>query len=405
MPQFKYQTRDSGGNTDSGLIAAATAEEAGSKLRSQGQFVITLDEAHDTEDDWKPTTGRQRIRKQDVITFSHQLSVMVDTGVPISDALSCCAEQADSEGFRAVLEDIAERVQAGSDLSSAMQSHSKIFPPVMCSLIKASELSGTMGKMLDRISKYMSKEAVILRKIKGALTYPAVMLSVVVLITIGLLVFVLPRFASIYAGRGAALPAPTRLLMGLSESFQTMWWAYAGGALLLSAAVAAGFITQPGRDIIDYLKINVPVVGPLFRKLYVTRATRTMGTMIDAGVPILDMIPIVRAVTANRYYDAFWETVDQRLRTGSQLSDPFFHGGALMPRSVAQMVYAGEKAGRLGEVLHKVAEFTEEEFEEQVKTATKFIEPAMVVTMGSIIGFVAIALLLPIFQASTLASS
>jgi len=403
MPQFKYKTRDGQGEVTTGVLAAAHAEDAGNKLRAKGQFVVELHEV-EGEDDWQPKTGRQKIKKQDVITFSHQLSVMVDTGVPISDALQCCADQTDSEGFKAVLQDIADRVESGTDLSSAMRAHPKVFPAVMCSLIKASELSGTMGKMLDRICKYMTSEAATVRKIKGALTYPAVMLSFVLLITAGLLLFVLPRFATIYSSRGAALPAPTRVLLGLSGSFQTYWWAYATIALTLIGLIVAGFVTETGRGVVDYLKLNTPVVGPLFRKLYVTRATRTMGTMIDAGVPILDMIPIARDVTANRYYDAFWETVDGRLRTGSQLSEPFFQGGDLMPSSVAQMIYAGEKAGRLGEVLHKVAEFTEEEFNEQVKNATKFIEPAMVVAMGTIIGFVAIALLLPIFQVSTVAS-
>ncbi|MEM9415541.1 MAG: type II secretion system F family protein [Planctomycetota bacterium] len=401
MPQFTYKARDNQGEVITGTLDAATAEEAGNRLRSQGRFIVALSETQDGHDDWQPKTGRQRVKKKDVITFAHQLSVMIDTGVPISEALQCCAEQSDCAGFRTVLQDVADRVESGSDLSSAMQHHPKIFPTVMCSLIKASELSGTMGTMLDRISKYMSKEANTLRKVKGALTYPAVMISFVILITIGLLVFVLPRFATIYEGRGAALPAPTRLLLGISNSVNGFWWVYVLAAAGLAALVVAGFTTKAGRNVTDYLKLNVPVVGPLFRKLYVTRSTRTMGTMIDAGVPILDMIPITKDVTKNRYYDAFWEGVDQRLRTGSQLSEPFFHGGDLMPRSVAQMIAAGEKAGRLGEVLHKVAAYTEEEFDEQVKNATKFIEPAMVVTMGSIIGFVAIALLLPIFQVST----
>ncbi|XAM01096.1 type II secretion system F family protein [Phycisphaeraceae bacterium D3-23] len=405
MPQFTYKARDNQGDTTTGTIDAATAEEAGNRLRSQGRFIVALDE-QGGGDDWQPKTGRQRIKKQDVITFSHQLSVMVDTGVPISEALQCCADQSDCAGFKTVLQDVADRVQSGSDLSSSMQQHPKVFPTVMCSLIKASELSGTMGKMLDRISKYMSKEAGTLRKIKGALTYPAVMISFVILITVLLLLFVLPRFATIYAGRGAALPAPTRLLLGVSGSFQNFWWVYLGAVLALAALVVCGFVTQTGRGVVDYLKLNTPVVGPLFRKLYVTRATRTMGTMIDAGVPILDMIPIAKAVTANSYYNVFWENVDQKLRTGSQLSEPFFQNkGELMPSSVAQMISAGEKSGRLGEVLHKVAEFTEEEFDEQVKNATKFIEPAMVVVMGGIIGFVAIALLLPIFQVSTVVSS
>ncbi|MFI4859727.1 MAG: type II secretion system F family protein [Phycisphaerales bacterium JB063] len=404
MPQFTYKARDNQGEITTGTLEAPTAEEAGNRLRSQGRFIVTLDEAGASDDDWQPKTGRQRIRKQDVITFSHQLSVMVDTGVPISEALQCCADQSDCAGFKVVLQDVAERVQSGSDLSSSMQQHPKVFPTVMCSLIKASELSGTMGKMLDRISKYMSKEAGTLRKIKGALTYPAVMIAFVTLVTVLLLMFVLPRFATIYAGRGAALPGPTRLLLGISGSFHQYWWAYAAGACALAALVACGFVTQTGRGVVDYLKLNTPVVGPMFRKLYVTRATRTMGTMIDAGVPILDMIPIAKSVTANRYYDVFWELVDHKLRTGSQLSEPFFKGGELMPQSVAQMISAGEKSGRLGEVLHKVAEFTEEEFDEQVKNATKFIEPAMVVVMGAIIGFVAIALLLPIFQVSTVVS-
>ena len=404
MPQFNYKARDNKGETLTGMIEATTAEEAGNRLRAQGRFIIALTEASAKEDEWKPKTGRQRIKKQDVITFSHQLSVMVDTGVSISEALQCCADQSDCEGFKVVLQDVANSVQSGSDLSSSMQKHPKVFPTVMCSLIKASELSGTMGKMLDRISKYMSKEANTLRKIKGALTYPAVMISFVLLITVLLLLFVLPRFATIYEGRGAALPGPTRLLLGVSGSFQTFWWLYAGGAIAFATLVVCGFVTDTGRGVVDYLKLNTPIVGPLFRKLYVTRATRTMGTMIDAGVPILDMIPITKAVTANRYYDVFWESVDHKLRTGSQLSEPFFQG-ELMPKSVAQMISAGEKAGRLGEVLHKVAEFTEEEFDEQVKNATKFIEPAMVVVMGGIIGFVAIALLLPIFQVSTVVSS
>ena len=260
-----------------------------------------------------------------------------------------------------------------------------------------------MGKMLDRISKYMAKEAVTARKIKSALTYPAIMISAVVIITSGLLLFVLPRFAAIYADRGAALPAPTKLLLGLSNSVQTFWWAYLLVIAGLITTGVLGFTTDAGRRIVDGLKLNLPIIGPLFRKLYVTRSMRTLGTMVEAGVPILDMIPIVRAVTNNTKYDVFWDDVDQRLRNGSQLSAPFFTSD-LIPRSVAQMVFAGEKSGRMGEVMYKVADYTEEEFDEQVKAATNYIEPAMVVTLGAIIGFVAIALLLPIFQVSKVAS-
>lgn len=434
MAQFQYKARDGRGQLNTGTIAAPNASQAGAILRGQGMFVVAIQQAAGKaakaarsvsqpkasshapskpapkairqdadDDDWEPSVGRQKIRRQDVITFSHQLAVMVDTGVSISEALSCCADQSESDGFKMVLQDVADEVRGGRELSAALSQHDKIFPSVMVSLVRASEMSGTMGKMLDRISKYMAKEAVTARKIKSALTYPAIMITAVLIITSGLLLFVLPRFASIYANRGAALPAPTRFLMGLSNSVQNFWWAY----LLVIAGIIAtcvmGFTTERGRVVVDKLKLNTPVIGMLFRKLYVTRSMRTLGTMLEAGVPILDMIPIVRSVTNNTQFDLFWDEVDERLRNGSQLSAPFF-SNELIPRSVAQMIFAGEKSGRLGDVMYKVAEYTEDEFDEQVKQATNYIEPAMVVTLGAIIGFVAIALLLPIFQVSSVAS-
>lgn len=434
MAQFQYKARDGQGRLSTGTVAAPSASQAGAILRGQGMFVIAVQEAvgkavhaarpsastkpnhpaaaksidkrvaaNDDDDDWEPTVGRQKIRRQDVITFAHQLAVMVDTGVSISEALSCCADQSESEGFKKVLQEVADEVRGGRELSAALAMHEKVFPSVMVSLVRASEMSGTMGRMLDRISKYMAKEAVTTRKIKSALTYPAIMITAVLLITSGLLLFVLPRFAAIYSNRGAALPMPTQMLMGLSSSVQTYWWAYLLVIAGLIATVISGFTTESGQRITDKLKLSLPVLGPLFRKLYVTRSMRTLGTMLEAGVPILDMIPIVRSVTNNREFDVFWDEVDQRLRNGSQLSAPFF-SSELIPRSVAQMVFAGEKSGRLGDVLHKVAEHTEEEFDEQVKAATSYIEPAMVVTLGAIIGFVAIALLLPIFQVSKVAA-
>ena len=434
MAQFQYKARDGKGRLNEGTVAAPSASQAGAILRGQGMFVIAVQEAVGKaakaarsvaapkpahapstrpavksidkgvdDDNWEPSVGRQKIRRQDVITFAHQLAVMVDTGVSISEALSCCADQSESEGFKKVLEEVADEVRGGRELSAALAMHEKVFPSVMVSLVRASEMSGTMGKMLDRISKYMAKEAVTTRKIKSALTYPAIMISAVLIITAGLLLFVLPRFASIYSNRGAALPAPTQMLMSLSDSVQNYWWAYLLFFAGLIGTGVLGFTTEAGRRVVDHLKLNTPIIGGLFRKLYVTRSMRTLGTMLEAGVPILDMIPIARSVTNNSQFNEFWDEVDSRLRNGSQLSAPFF-SSELIPRSVAQMVFAGEKSGRLGDVMHKVAEYTEEEFDEQVKQATAYIEPAMVVTLGAIIGFVAIALLLPIFQVSKVAS-
>jgi type IV pilus assembly protein PilC len=223
-------------------------------------------------------------------------------------------------------------------------------------------------------------------------------------VTAFLLVFVLPRFTSIYASRGATLPAPTQWLMTASDAVTGYPYHWLGGAAVALATLVFVARTRTGRSMIDRLKLNAPVLGPLFRKLYITRGCRTLGTMIAAGVPILDMIAIVKHVTPNVHYQAMWDTVDHRLRQGSQLSDTLLASPHLIPRAVAQMIYSGEKAGRLGQVMEKIAEYTEQDFDEQVKTATQFIEPALVCSMGLIIGFVAIALLLPIFSMSKVVS-
>ncbi len=405
MARFKYKARDGRGELVTGVLNAANIEEVGHLLRSEGKFVVNVEKAKETAATSQQTaTGSGgKIKRSEVITFSHQLAVMVDTGVPISEALECAAQQSDNEAFRAVLKDVSDQVQAGNDLSSALRSHAKIFPPVMTSLIRASEVSGTMGTMLDRVSGYLSKEMQTAKKIKGALTYPAFMLGMVVLVTTFLLIFVLPRFAGIYQARDTALPVPTQMLLSMSGNLVTHWHLWLGTVIMSIAAVYFVLGTPAGQRLYDYLKIHTPIIGPLFNKLYLTRSCRTMGTMVTAGVPVLDMIEIVREVTSNALYEDLWSDADNRLRQGSQLSDSLFDS-PLIPRSVAQMVYSGERSGRIGVVMERIAEYTEAEFDNQIKTTTSLIEPVMTATMGLIIGFVAIAMLLPIFSVGNVVS-
>ena len=405
MASFKYKARDGRGELITGVLNAASIEEVGRLLRGEGKFVVKVEKTKEVAAQSKRNSASAsgKVKRSEVITFAHQLAVMVDTGVPISEALECAAQQTDSETFRAVLKDISDQVQAGNDLSSALRSHSKIFPPVMTSLIRASEVSGTMGTMLDRVSGYLTKEMQTAKKIKGALTYPAFMLGMVILVTTFLLIFVLPRFASIYQARDTALPAPTQLLLGMSGNLVTHWHLWLGSIIMAVAGVYFVIGTPGGQRMLDYLKIHTPVIGPLFNKLYLTRSCRTMGTMVTAGVPVLDMIEIVREVTNNALYEDLWDDADNRLRQGAQLSDSLFDS-PLIPRSVAQMVYSGERSGRIGVVMERVAEYTESEFDNQIKTTTSMIEPVMTAAMGAIIGFVAIAMLLPIFSIGNVVS-
>ncbi len=405
MAKFKYKARDGRGELVTGVLSAADVEEASRLLRNDGKFVVSIEKTKEVaaSQDKGPAKSGGKIRRSEVITFSHQLAVMVDTGVPISEALECVAQQSENEAFRVILKDISDQVQAGNDLSGALRAHSKVFPPVMTSLIRASEVSGTMGRMLERVSGYLSKEMQTAKKIRGALTYPAFMLGMVIVVTTFLLIFVLPRFAGIYQSRGTALPMPTQILLGLSNSLLSQWHLWLGAIIMVVAGTYFFAGTPGGQRFLDYLKLHAPIIGPLFNKLYLTRGCRTMGTMVSAGVPILDMIEIVREVTNNSLYEDLWTDADTRLRQGAQLSDSLFDS-PLIPRSVAQMVYSGERSGRIGDVMERIADFTEKDFDEQIKSTTSLIEPVMTAAMGLIIGFVAIALLLPIFSVGRVVS-
>jgi len=401
MNRFQYHARDTHGTVVTGVVAANTLDEAGQSLRAEGKYIVKLEPAPEqtNQEDaaFALKVAAKRVKRKDVIYFAHQMAIMIDTGVPISEAMESIVEQATDPHFKLVIGEVTEQVQSGVELSKAMAKYPKVFPPIMVSLIRASEVSGTMGAMLERISQYMSKEAESMRKAKGAAIYPAFMALVAFGVTIFLLVFILPRFAEIYTQRQAVLPLPTRMLLGISGALITHWYAWIGGAVALMIALIVLHKLESGRKMIDWLKLHTPLIGNLFRKLYISRACRTMGTMLAAGVSVLDMIDITRQVTNNYYFHRLWDDVADQLQRGAQLSDAFFES-TLIPRAISQMVYSGEKSGRLGQVMDKVAGFTEEELDDTIKTTTQFIEPVMVGTMGVVIGFVAISLLLPIFS-------
>ncbi len=395
MAEFAYKARDGRGILTSGSLQAITFDEAARMLRGEGKFVIELNPAEDDDD--VVVTSPRRVKREEVVTFAHQLAVMVDTGVPLKEALDCAVTQAQNPSFRVVLEDVAGQVQAGNEFSASLKRHPSVFPPVMVSLIRASEISGTMGEMLERVSRHLAKENQTRKKIRSALTYPAFMLMMAAAVVMFLLVGVLPKFAAIYEGRGASLPGPTRLLLTASHLAVHYWWIWSTLGLALAIGGVFGMRTDFGRHVLDTLKLKSPVVGNIFLQLYITRACRTMGTMLAAGVSMLDMIAIVRQVTDNVHFQSLWDEVDERLRRGAQLSDALF-ASPLVPRAVAQMIHSGEKSGRMGQVMNRIADYTEEEFDTCVRTSTQFIEPLMVSVMGGLIGFIAIALLLPIFN-------
>jgi type IV pilus assembly protein PilC len=412
MTTFAYTARDSSGASVTGTLAADTLQDVTRLLRADGKYPITVKPAEQSSPASSssgssplapiPATGL-KIPRADVIQLSTQLSIMVETGVTIAEALDCIAAQTTKPLVRKVVEDLSKSVQSGTDFSSALSKHPRSFPRLYIALIRAAEKSGMLSKLLNRATAYMRDEQEIIRKVRGALIYPACMLGFAVTTTVFLLIFVLPRFASIYEGKSAALPLPTRALMGLSNGLVNHWllWCLAVPALV----VGTGFFlrTDPGQRALHYLQLNTPLLGKMFRKLYLSRGLRMLGTMGAAGVNLVDSVQTTHDLCANSYYRALWDNVSKSIQSGKQLSEPLFESN-LVPRAVSQMLSSGEKSGKLSHVMEAVSGYAEQELKEQITELTRYIEPAMIMVMGVIIGGVAMALLLPVFTISRVMS-
>ncbi len=402
MARFRAKLRDADGRQVVETIDAHNRDEAISRLRGNGRTLLELKSEHDALDieDIRLRRAAKGVKKDEVIAFSGQLAVMLETGVPLSEALDAFIRQSKTGGLRRVIEVVREGVTGGSSFSAALGAFPTVFPMLMSSLVRASEASGTMAQMLGRVSVYLGKERRVTKQIKGAMTYPIVMSTMALGVTGFLMVWVLPRFAKIYQSRDAALPKPTQIVLAISNFLQAYGIILGVGIGAATLGVALGVRTKKGRYIADWLRINAPVFGKMYTKYYLTRATRTLGTLLTAGVPLVEAIRIVRGVTNNALWDRLWRDLIENLTEGGTMAE-VVQNSDLIPASVGQMIAAGERSGRLPDVLERVAEAAEHDLDEAIKTGTQMIEPIMIIVMGGLIGGMAIALLLPIFTISS----
>ena len=349
-----------------------------------------------------------RIKQSELVLFTNQLSVMLDSGVVLSDALDAITEQADDQIFKAVLEDICEHVKTGDNFSTALSMYPNIFNSMFLSMVKASEASGRMSQMLMVLSGYIAFESETRKRIKGALTYPLIMALMAVAATGTLMFFVLPRFTRIYEARGAALPSLTRALVGFSQLMSNMN-VLAGvftGIVLFAMGYYHWSKTENGRKILDYIKILTPVLGTMFIDVVITRSMRIMATMINTGVSLLDSLEVIKGCCDNYYFRKLWSDADKKIRDGYQLSESIriSEYSNLISPGIVQMLRAGEKSGKLGAVSDKISLFYEQKLENSIKSVMALIEPIMITILGAVIGTIAIALLLPVFKISSVVS-
>ncbi|MCC7145781.1 MAG: type II secretion system F family protein [Phycisphaeraceae bacterium] len=405
MPHYRYEFRSSAGQVSTGVLAAPNAMAAAQTLRGQGHKVLSL----------TPITAGaqsfgQRLRamnqttgpsQRDILNFTSQLAVMIRAGISLRAALEGIADQCENPRFKDILLRIKQDVEAGKPFSDALAKHPKQFSPLYINMVRASEVSGSFSTMLDRVATYLAQWIETRAMVIGAMIYPAVIGILAISVTIFLLTFVLPRFASVFAGKEAAMPWPTVFLMNLSAFMVQWWWAVLLGGFVGIILFWMFIKTEPGAWWWDSTKLKFPIFKRMFRALYISRSLHTMGELVNAGVPMLDTLAITGDIAGNRLYRRLWHQVYGSVKGGKKIAQPLSKS-RLLPRSVVQMVSAGEESGKLGEVLSEVSGFYSKQLREVIKTVTSMIEPIMIVLMGSVVGFIAMAIILPIFKLSTL---
>jgi type IV pilus assembly protein PilC len=389
-----------------GVVEAVDHASAVRELRRQGLAILSVElgdlgSAVGQESD--PVRLRKRLSramgKDDVVSFCQQLAVMLRTGVPLAESLETFADQASKKDVAEFVRLIKADVCEGEDFSAVLAKYPQVFPTILVSLMRAAEASGKLDEMLTRVAKDLSKARKTAKQIKGAMMYPAIMMVVAVLAVTVIMVFVLPKFAPLFKAQGDRLPAPTKALVWLSGFLRTGWMIYVPAILAIVGGTWWYVRTETGRIMLDTLKLRMPVLGHMFRCLYLVRFSSTMATLLAAGVSLVDVVRICRDVTGNVHYTKLWETLEDRISKGQEIA-PTFREFDFVPRNVVAMIASGEKSGRLSEVLEHAATAAEDDLDIAVKSTTSLVEPIMIVGMGAVVGGIASAMLLPIFNMS-----
>jgi type IV pilus assembly protein PilC len=395
MATFAYQARDVLGELIEGTLDVSSRDEAMARLKREGLAVIELAEESGGLD-----LFARPIRQADIVFITSQLAVMIETGITLSTALDSIAQQEANPSLKRVLLDLKTSVEQGDDFSTALARHPRHFDKTYISLIKASEQTGTLGEMLENVSNYVRSQLETRQKVRAAMAYPSVMAVLAVGVTIFLLTYILPKFEPLFSRKGVKLPKPTIVMMTASSVLIDYWYLWVLGAIALVLTYFFGRKTEPGRKFLDAVKIHLPLIGTMSRKVTISRSVRTLGTMIASGVSMLDALRLTAEVASNWYYEQAWLRVLDQVTEGRSVSESLADEKGLFPPTLIQMISAGEDTGKLDFVLAKVSSFYDREVESSLKATTSMIEPLMICAMGVVVGGIALGLLMPIFQLS-----
>lgn len=338
-----------------------------------------------------------KVTGRDVVIFTRQLSTMIDAGLPLVQSLEILANQQANPTFKRVLREIKADVETGTTFAEAMKRHPQVFDTLFCNMIEAGEIGGILDTILGRLAGFMEKSMTLKKKVKGAFTYPVICIGISVVILGVILIFVVPTFEKMFADFGAALPVPTQIVVAMSKFVQTKIIYLVGIVVMSVFAFKKYYKTDAGNRRIDALSLKAPVFGDLILKVAVAKFTRTLGTMMQSGVPILDALKVVGRTAGNRVIETAVLRVAESISEGRTIAEPLEETG-VFPNMVVQMISVGESTGALDAMLSKIADFYDEEVDQAVENLTAMIEPFMMVFLGGLVGGIVVAMYLPIFQ-------
>jgi len=403
MAVYEYKALNKKGKTVTGVIDADSSLEARAKLREAEVFPTDLYETTSAPE--KKSSANivlfARIRPIEISVMIRQISTLLNAGIPLVETLSAVIEQIDNKGLQKIMSQVRESVREGMSFADALSRHPRVFSSLMVNMIRSGESSGSLEIVLLRLADFLEQQVELKRKIGSALIYPTVTISIALVVLLFILVYVVPSVTQIFADMKQALPLPTAILIAVSRFTQAYWWFF----LLLIVAAFSGIKaytrTGQGRIRFDRIKLKLPLFGSLVRKIAITRFSRTLGTLLKNGVPLLNALDIVKNVVGNKILEQTIEEARAHIGEGSTIHDPLKRSG-VFPPIVIHMIFVGEKSGTLEEMLNKVADTTDNEINSTISTLTSLLEPIMIVGLALVVGFIVLSILLPIFEINQL---
>jgi type IV pilus assembly protein PilC len=397
MPTYLYKARDENGKPIQASMDAPSQDDLAGKLRKMGYMPVQIREALPGINMESLGSRLRRIKSEDIILFNIQLANMIDSGLTIITSLRIISEQIENKKLKGIIEDVGRLVEAGSSLSDALAKHPRVFPKIFIHTVRAGETSGKLNLVLNRLAVYVEQQEELRQKVKGAFFYPMILLFAGLLVIILIVTFIIPQFVEIFKESNVPLPVPTIIVYELGVGLKKAWYLVILGLGLAVFGMRKYVETKMGRLWFDRMQISVPVIGPLVRKVIISRFSRTLATLVESGVSILQSLDIVRDVVGNGIIGRIVQNVRDSVERGDRIAEPL-RVSEEFPLDAVQMIAVGEETGKLGYMLNKIADLYDTSIKFSVRKMTMLIEPVLLVVLGVVVGFIMASMLLPMFD-------